>query len=124
MVVESWESVQGNLRSPLFRALADSMHKNIHHGGHGCLRVIGLKREESRVALSSDPCLEYYKCNFQLYTIQVSILFHRKEYQHRAFACDVTRTSRGVQSGPHCAYIRHPALPPYEAVFKNQMPSR
>ena len=39
---------------------------------------------------------------------------------YRAFACDVTRTSRGVQLGPHCAYIWHPGLPPYEAVFKNE----
>ena len=29
-----------------FRALADSMHKNVHCGAHGCLQAIGLKRQE------------------------------------------------------------------------------
>ena len=29
-VVESWESIQGNKNVPLFRALADSVHKNDH----------------------------------------------------------------------------------------------
>ena len=66
-VVESWESVQGNLRYPLFargtfRAFADSMHKNVHREAHGCLRVIEREREESRrVALSSGLCLKSYK---------------------------------------------------------------
>ena len=47
------------LHEALFQALADSMHKNVHHEAHGCLRVIGLKQEESRrVALSSGLCLE------------------------------------------------------------------
>ena len=32
---------------------------------------------------------------------------------NRVFACDVTRTSRGVQPGPHCAYIWHPGLASY-----------
>ena len=44
---------------PFFRALANSMHRNVHRGAHRCLRVMTLKREESRwVALSSGLCLE------------------------------------------------------------------
>ncbi len=64
MVVESWESVQGNqsfllLHEVLFCALADSMHKNGYHGVHGYLRIMGLERAENRkVALSSGLCLE------------------------------------------------------------------
>ena len=64
MVVELWESVQGNLSYPLFargtfRVLADGTHKNVNRGAHGCLWVVGLEREESRrVALSSGLCLE------------------------------------------------------------------
>ena len=45
MVVESWESDEANLDAPLFRALANSMHKTIHHGAHGCLRVMGLEQK-------------------------------------------------------------------------------
>ena len=64
MVVESWESVQGNqnvplLREALFCMHADGMHKNVHCGAHGCLQAMGLEREESRrVTLSSGLCLE------------------------------------------------------------------
>ena len=47
MVVESWELDEANLDAPLlrealFRVLANSMHKTIHRGAHGCLWVIGL----------------------------------------------------------------------------------
>ena len=62
MVVESWEYGKGNLSYPLlrealFRSFADGMHKNVHSGAHGCLRVMELEREESRrVALCSGLC--------------------------------------------------------------------
>ena len=49
------------LRKALFRVVVDSMHKNIHCGAHGCLRDMGLEREESRIALSSGLCLESWK---------------------------------------------------------------
>ena len=64
MVVESWESDGANLDAPLFAQgtflrSANSMHKTVHRRAHGCLRVMGLEREESRrVVLSSGLCLE------------------------------------------------------------------
>ena len=62
MVLESWESIQGNqnfLHEALLLMLANSMHKSDHRGAHERLQVIGLKRAESRrVALSSGLCLE------------------------------------------------------------------
>ena len=49
-------------------ALATSMHKNVHCGGHERLRVIGLEWEESRrVALSSGLCLESWKWRMARY---------------------------------------------------------
>ena len=33
------------LHEALLRVLADSMHKNVHCGAHGRVRVMGLKRE-------------------------------------------------------------------------------
>ena len=46
MVIESWESIQGTQNVPLFarlfRALVNSVHQNVHHGAHGCLRIMGL----------------------------------------------------------------------------------
>ena len=41
------------LREALFRVLANNMHKTVHRRAQGCLQVIGLEREERRVALSS-----------------------------------------------------------------------
>ena len=43
VVLESWESVQGNQNATTFRALVDSMRKNVHRS-HGCLLVIELER--------------------------------------------------------------------------------
>ena len=58
MVVESWKLVKANQNVPLFargtfQALANSMHKTVHHRAHGCLRAMGLEREESRRVVSS-----------------------------------------------------------------------
>ena len=53
MVVESWNrskrtKVPHFLHEALFVSTSKSMHKNIRHGAHGHLWVMGLKREESR----------------------------------------------------------------------------
>ena len=52
MVVKSWESrgtkMCNFLHQVLFRACADSMHKNVHRGAREYLQVIGLEQEESK----------------------------------------------------------------------------
>ena len=45
------------LGKALFRTLANSMHKNVHRGAHGCLQATGLEPLDSRrVNLSSKLC--------------------------------------------------------------------
>ena len=52
MVLESWESIQGNQNVPLFV-------RGTYRGARECLRVMGLEQAESRrVALSFGFCLE------------------------------------------------------------------
>ena len=62
LIVESWESVQANQNVPLFvrgiRVLANSMHKSVHRGAHGRLRVIGLEREVEEFYLLLSPRCE------------------------------------------------------------------
>ena len=57
MVVELWEFIQGNKNVPLFvrgTLSACELHvQKVQRGAHGCLRIMGLKREERGVALSS-----------------------------------------------------------------------
>ena len=59
IVAESWDGKFPHfLREALLLVLAESMHKNIHHGAHGCLQVIELEQEESRRDPLSCLCLE------------------------------------------------------------------
>ena len=52
MVLESWESIQGNQNVPLSWALASSMHKSHCRGAHECLWVIRLEWAEVEELLS------------------------------------------------------------------------
>ena len=64
VVLESWESVQGNQNATTFRALVDSMRKNVHRS-HGCLLVIELERGVALFVLIWSPrseiCEDRYK---------------------------------------------------------------
>ena len=63
VVLESWESVQGNQNATTFDALVDSMRKNVHRS-HGCLLVIELERGVLFVLIwspKSEICEDRYK---------------------------------------------------------------
>ena len=64
MVLESWEFIQGDENVPLFAHGTSRGRLRIactQPNAHKCLRIIRLKREERRVALSSGLFLESYK---------------------------------------------------------------
>ena len=64
------------------------------------------------------PPTKFNSCQyFQLYN-RFLLLCNSVANLYRAFACGITRTSRGVQPGPHCAWRWYAGLPLCEAVLK------